>query len=568
MRESVKKRHVSILNVYGIRFMWMLAILANIKSIFCDVYSDQAYAVVTSWRHISGDKMFQEMAEPHQTSAFLTDLLMKIYRIWVPDYTGVVIFLQFCGVILYTIITFLLFRFLLKRIDRYLSHIICILLFTFRVKQIVFPEFSNMQIAFSVLLFMCMVCFYENQRKWYYLVLMGIFLCLEILSYPACLLIYFLVVGWLFQCTETKWKNIFLFTSTCALIGLVYVFSIVREIGFNSFFENLGFITESDKSHSEWMFMNLSYWSGAIYGCIWILICFLLAVSIYCILKRKLAQPRNFLLTILGGILLCTDVLMIFVSTTWAIDWSYNTNIVFPFLIILGLTQKKLLNSKEKLLCYSSTVLSIGSVLAVSVLTNLGLITILGYLIVGVALALIPLWKNHKVFVITMCFMVIMHRGLVVNNYGHLDDVRNTFQVENYVRIGPAKGVVTSLNQCNRLKNNMEDWKQYVQTGDVVLAVSGWMIDPLVYMGNESYIGTYSTINTPTYDQSLIKYWQKYPAKMPTVIAIEASNGNVSIDINDELNDFFEQNYRWVGDGKQWKFYRDVPFVSGSVPPS
>ena len=63
-----------------IYLLWVCASLINIKSIFTDFGIDSSYAIATSYRHISGDRLFIEMWEPHQTSSFLMDFLMILYK--------------------------------------------------------------------------------------------------------------------------------------------------------------------------------------------------------------------------------------------------------------------------------------------------------------------------------------------------------------------------------------------------------------------------------------------------------------------------------------------------------
>lgn len=153
------------INNLKIKFFWILAVLANIKSAFSDFGTDQAYAVATSFRHISGDRLFQEMCEPHQTSSFITDLLMLLYRCFVPSMEGIALYLQVCGVLLYAIVVYVLYKELLHYAEKEMAHYMCIFFFVFRAKQSVFPEFSNMQIGFSVLLFVLLLKFYRNQKK-------------------------------------------------------------------------------------------------------------------------------------------------------------------------------------------------------------------------------------------------------------------------------------------------------------------------------------------------------------------------------------------------------------------
>ena len=71
----------------------MCGILTVIKSVFTEYGYDASYHIALSWRHINGDRLFKEMWEPHQTSAFILDFLMLLYRLFVPSMEGVALFL-------------------------------------------------------------------------------------------------------------------------------------------------------------------------------------------------------------------------------------------------------------------------------------------------------------------------------------------------------------------------------------------------------------------------------------------------------------------------------------------
>ena len=48
-------------------FLVLASLAVSIKSIFIDFGFDDAYSVAMSYRHLSGDRMFLEMWEPHQS---------------------------------------------------------------------------------------------------------------------------------------------------------------------------------------------------------------------------------------------------------------------------------------------------------------------------------------------------------------------------------------------------------------------------------------------------------------------------------------------------------------------
>ena len=194
--------------------------------------------------------MFSEMWEPHQTSAFLVDILMGIYRFFMPSFTGVALFLQIAGVLLWVPIIIILYKELSKHIDNDISHFICILLFVFRAKQTVFPEFSNMQIGFSILFFVFLIKYICNQDKLRYLVMSAIFMCLEIISYPTCMIAYVAAVGILLMYTESKRKNVLVFSGVCAALGTLYVGYFIWVRGLTEFIKVLSLLVEADASHA------------------------------------------------------------------------------------------------------------------------------------------------------------------------------------------------------------------------------------------------------------------------------------------------------------------------------
>ena len=59
----------------------VLSILASFKMIFFAVGLDEEYQLVMSYRNVRGDRLFLDMWEPHQSSAFLCALLMKPWQI-------------------------------------------------------------------------------------------------------------------------------------------------------------------------------------------------------------------------------------------------------------------------------------------------------------------------------------------------------------------------------------------------------------------------------------------------------------------------------------------------------
>lgn len=116
--KSIRKQHINIV-------LWISSILTVIKSIFTEYGYDSSYHIAMSWRHINGDRLFGEMWEPHQTSAFALDLLMLIYRFFIPSMTGVALFLQITGAVIYLLIVLLFYKYISRFVDKRVTTIGC-----------------------------------------------------------------------------------------------------------------------------------------------------------------------------------------------------------------------------------------------------------------------------------------------------------------------------------------------------------------------------------------------------------------------------------------------------------
>ena len=99
-------------------------------------------------------------------------------------------FLQFIGVAIDGVISYLLYKIVSKsEVNKSVALGMAWVFFVVSPKDVPIAEFANMQIWFSMLL--CMMLFlYDRTRKKRYLILSALCLCLTILSYPSCLIIF------------------------------------------------------------------------------------------------------------------------------------------------------------------------------------------------------------------------------------------------------------------------------------------------------------------------------------------------------------------------------------------
>ncbi len=553
--------------------LWIGAALANIKSIFADYDVDLSYAVVTSYRHLSGEKMFMEMREPHQTSAYILDGLMWLFHKVTGSYEGVVIFVNIFGVLLFALLSCFLVKTLKRHTDHKTAHLIGIAIFAFRARQIVMPEFTNMLFGFSVLLVILLINHFEKENDRKYLILSAITLCLMVLSYPSAVVAYLIVCFLIFKYSSSKKRDICLLAAVCAAAGICYVilFS-VRAGGLGAFLHNLLTIVSGDSAHTtRYNTGLLFYLKEMIAGCVWIASSAAIAFaasSVYRILTKK--NNKNIFWIVFGSMLIVIDLTFcVFyddVVRTASMRYVYGN--ISILLIVMGFCGFRYCSDTEKKIWIISLLISLSNILSVVLLTNMELITAVQYIFPAGAISIIPanrlLGKNDAedkassgysyVFSFIAVLLVILHRGIVIRDYSGA--CSSILGIEGMVKNGPAKGVVCSYMSAYMTKCNEEDWMQFISPGENVLVVGTDLYDPIVYCFNSSSVSHYSTIDTPTYDETLLGYWDTYPDKYPDVIAVECWYGDMHVEEDSWIMQWVYSNSDCVGDGRYFRFYR------------
>lgn len=567
--DSILKKPFAQTDKWVRRFLCLLfigAVLVNLKSIFADYDIDASYAVIQSYRMLRGDRMFSEMWEPHQTSAFLVTFLMWCYHSIFKTWTGVVIFLHVVGVLIQGMICMTTYKVFSRYMDPHVVSLICVFLLAFRPKAIVFPEFSNMQIFFSVLLFLCLLLFLEDQDRWVWLIAASFCLSLQVISYPSCVVAYFSVIFVLGLCSEKKLVNIALITISCFLQGTVYVSFFVYRMGIDGLVSSVRNILEADGSHGSFAAGIITYHFLFIRGVLWLAGCFLVTLLIEGILiifykgiKKTVLQRgkiRNQLVTIFSLVLFLTDVVNVLVYRG---QCPYIA--VFLLILLLGVAGMKYCSPMEKRIYTVGMFVSGGSFFAVLMLTNLDIWAVVAYLVLAIMVSFLPAYRwlsaNRMVNVIFLfCAMVLMHRGLIVKSMDRGNV--NIFDVGGIISSGPASGIITGYMGAYEEACDIEDWGTFVMPGDNLLLVGSYELNVMPYLYEDVTISAPSTICTPTYDETLLKYWEQYPEKFPTVIAVSCWYGDLKISedswIYQWIIDEFQPNS--YEDGRYWRFYR------------
>lgn len=543
--------------------LWILAALANIKSIFADYDVDLSYAVAMSYRHLIGDRMFAEMLEPHQTSSFIIDGLMYIFKVVTGGYEGVVIYLNICGVMLYAGLCLFLVKTLEKYTGKFSANMAGILVFTFRVRQVVMPEFTNMMMGFSILLIIFLIKYLGEGGKMRYLIIAATALCLTVLSYPSSLVIFPVVIIILVMYSDRKIRDIVVFSAVCVVLGLIYAGRIVLAVGGDTLIDNLNLMIEGDSWHSSDRTPGMyTYFRDTLRGVVWMAGSVTIAFVVS--LPARLGKKKTFRVlfgTVFAFVLMISDILCTAFLKNLTLRYVYGT--VLILFTVWGVFYLKGCSDIGKKIWVVSLFISVGDCLAVALLTNMELITVIQYLIPVATISFVALCERFmkcggRAYFVTvmLVLVVIVHRGLIIRPYS--GPGTSIMDIENIVRIGPAKGIACDYMSAYMTACNDEDLELYVDTIDSLLVVNSELCDPLVYMLRSSKVGHYSVIDTPTYNEFLDIYWEKNPDKVPDVIAVECWYGEMHIDEDSWIMGRIAGGYECVGEGRYYRLYRRI----------
>lgn len=558
---------------YIMFFLLLLAILANLKSIFLDCDIDTEYAVAMSYRMLQGDGMLQQMWEPHQTSAFLCTLLMKPFVAVTGSTTGIVLYLHTMGVLIHGAIVWIFYSFMRKRVDLTTARLMSIFFLAVRPKDIVLPEFSNMQIWFSVLLFLCILYYLEHQTRKLWLMISSVFLCLEAISYPSCVLVLLSVLSVLWIYSHNRLKDILLFSGACLLQGCVYVGYFVVKLGdAGALLETIQHIISGDASHqSGGSGLGFFFWENLLVSVVWLAGSFAVAFLINKLWGRKRdeiaqEQHRGRLFILAGCVGLAGLVIRVVVMPGRMAHVS-----LYLLLIILALFTAKHCESGEGRMVYVGMSISAASFAATLLLSNLDISSTLMYLVLAVMVSFIPLkpyrqqtaliFKKtvHYDVMILFCLLCLFQRGVTVKTLGGFSD---PLKIGGIVKSGPELGILADYMGANIRNTTMAEWDQFVHEGDNVLIVEKEGTSTIGYLYGKTGISAPSTICTPTNDETLLEYWAQYPDKIPDVIAVQCWYGELAVDGDSWIMQWIETEFHAGAkeDGTFFRFYRRNPY--------
>ncbi len=507
--------------------MLTLALLSSIKILFLGLNVDEEYALAMAWRILGPDAMWSQMWEPHQSSGFLAAGLLGAYMQIRGDGEYALIFVRAGGLVLQALVAWRLYA-VWRRIEgRPAAGVLALWYFLHLPKWISTPEFSNMLLGFSLLLYLAYVEWSMGGSKWH-LWQMGLWMSLLVLAYPSCVLLFPIVLCLLWRQRGSRpGAYLWHFILPCGLGGTAYLLYFGLSLGWGNFFQGV-LASTRDGSHSAGWGERLKILASQLAD----LAPHALAVCLLALALASLAAWRTG-----SGVRGCLPyALAIAALTEQMFVWLFlSRDLLFPYLygfvfyglgLVLYQRGAGELQEGHKRALKAGLVLGFFLWLLAYLPSNTQISATASYLHLGIMAGISLLWRRYPagraLLAWALLGLTLFARGfLVYGNMGAKDDI---FLVRQKALYGPAKGVYCHYNVGFRYNFYAEMLPEHIAPGE------RWMLvarNSSRYMLGSGLPAHYSTISTPTFDQRLWQYWGLHPECAPLWVVTEEGYGSL-----------------------------------------
>lgn len=538
----------------------ILSLLATIKICILGLGIDEEYAVTMAYRMVTKDRMFLEMWEPHQTSGFLTAFLTGIFVQITKGTEYLILYLRVLGAVIQALISLFLYRTLRRSFSESAAFVVAVFFYNTLPKWIQTPEFANMLVWFSTLAFTCFLRYYgfpktqeakqqEDKkqtppRSKIWLVAAGISLSAMVLSYPSGILaIPVILLGmWMLRDREAGGVVLEMSTvlGTCALLGLGYFVFFLRTMTVEEFVYGL-LQMMTDGSHQLYVAERTYVYGQELLNLLGPVAAAVIPALVVTLIYKKIRDIRSFLSLVLIFSLIGQVVY-------WLGDSRYLQKplIYFHLLLLTGILIYRYGRRGDTDVCANRRVLFwFGSVAGVSIwlsaliITNTTISVTGSYLMPGLISGILFLWEDVETrgqkyllrgFVICLLGTTLFAKGYLVCSAEGIKD--NVTLVRQKALSGPAKGIYCRYMDGYIYNIMAELLAEYTTEECPVLYVGE---HSLYYMLGSQTISNFSTISTPTYDERLGEYWDRYPERVPKILVCDVAEEEL-----DELKQLLE----------------------------
>lgn len=532
-----KENNARKVNIIIILLIAVMCIGVAVKELFVGFSADEEYQLVLSYRLAHGDRLFAEVWDTLQTSAFYGQLLLWIYMKIFHTTTGSLLFLRLFGLLTQAGVSVFLYRTVKRHIKSLYALLISATFFCTFTKLVAMPDFANLQ-TWSLVVMLC--CLWRagdayadsnNKKANAYIILAALMYCVAVLS-AACVILIPIIAVMLAKLQKGGGvKRNLLFFGTCAVTGVIYMGTVIGVNGFEQTITGIKGIVSGDSTHLSGALLN----GGAKYieyikecakiGAL-LAVTFLIAAALSFAVKRIRHESNNLwmYIWIAEGCLL--SLYNWFIKKT-----GYEgLKLFIPILLIIGVISYIKMKDREMFVPFCGILISIGVFVNVLFISNVSVecnITFLNTAVIwGLVLATAQL-KNaefKRITVLLSAFFVIISSGTMLTvNAGLVERTIFDLQDSGFITEGPAKGAVTLKDKADFYNINTRLFSEMVKEKSSVLIVSNFFYNRTLsslYMVNDVNISHYTVNSTPTYGNKLYEYWAEFPEKNPEVVVI------------------------------------------------
>ena len=550
--------------------------LINIKNIFTSCQVDAEYQVAMAYRIVRGDRMFSEMWEAHQTSAFFLAFFEWIFLRVTGSTTGIMVYANAVGILCKTAVAFSVWHVLQKYSNRQAAFAALLIALNAYPKDVVLPDFANLQIWFGLLVMCSLVCFLEEQpknRSILLLIAVAISLCLQVFAYPSCVLLWIGCVLCLWRYSEHKGRDILIFTAVCAVCGGGYLLYFMRGDP-GQFFQYVYYIWSGDESHAVGMDTRLSQF-GADMLLLLSDLKYLGLVALGaaaaawtgCKLTARQLDKGELFYRGFGWFMVFYVLGYLLVLPGEDAGTKYHFFLLYVVVEVAAWISARDLDKRERRIFVIGQIVGSCGFAATLILSDMGLFSSFSYLIPAICVSMIPLvhrmGKSAGLSGVTpvafLCGVLLFRNAVYLNGWM---EVPESFKEDSIfgttwtAECGPLKGIRNG-DGAYVADVTYREWQAEIPAGSKVLVISYPTLPATVYLNQDVEIAVDSTISTPTYSDRLLDYWRENPEKYPDVVVVRCYDGVPLAGSYNRVTKWLEEEFP-IGrteEGQFWRYY-------------
>ena len=237
----------------GLVLLFVASAFGIWKTIYFSADIDESYAVTLGIRLISGDHLFKDMWEVHQTSAVLYAPFLALYQ-WITKGTeGILVYLRIVGIVIQAVVSVYGVHVMKKWGSPAFAVFLSLLYFNFTPKQIQSPEFTQF-LYWGIMVLGLSLLQYRMNKKKLHLIVAALSLCVCVLAYPYGIILFPVCIGVLLYKNEDEKKEKIrmtgIFTGTCVVMGVLFLLYVLSGVPFDEFMANISCVL-MDESHEQ-----------------------------------------------------------------------------------------------------------------------------------------------------------------------------------------------------------------------------------------------------------------------------------------------------------------------------